>query len=284
MSTTTIPTDGAPLLDLRADMSLAARQRFAVADIVNGSALWRLSWTLGWLDIKLRYRGSLLGPFWLTLSTGVMVGALGLLYASLFHMNLHEYLPFLSLSIVLWGFLSAVVSESCTTFTEAEGVVRSVRMPFFVFAARIVIRNILVLAHNIVVIVAVFVLLSISPGSRAVLAVPGLLLWIVDALALCLLLGSFCARFRDIQPIVNSIMQIAFFMTPVIWKPEQAGKRFFLLQPNPFYDLLEVVRGPLLGSIPDGMTYLGALSYSVALWVVAWLFFARARGRIAFWL
>ncbi|HUN44602.1 MAG TPA: ABC transporter permease [Acetobacteraceae bacterium] len=281
---TSIPIEGATLLDLRADMSLSARHELAISDIVKGSRLWRLAWTLGWLDIKLRYRGSMLGPFWLTLSTGIMVGALGLLYASLFHMNLHEYLPFLSLSLVLWGFLSAMVSEACITFTEAEGVIRSVRMPFFVFATRVVIRNLLALAHNIVVIVVVFALLSVVPGWGAFLALPGLLLWIVDSLALSLLLGSFCARFRDIQPIVNSLMQIAFFMTPVIWKPEQAGHRFFLLQPNPFFDLLQVVRAPILGMPADPVTWLGACLYSLALLVVAWLFFIRARGRVTFWL
>jgi lipopolysaccharide transport system permease protein len=284
MSTTSIPVESAALLDLRADMSFTARQRLAITDIGKGGRLWRLAWTLGWLDIKLRYRGSMLGPFWLTLSTGIMVAALGLLYASLFRMNLHDYLPFLSLSLVLWGFLSAMVSEACTTFTEAEAVIRSVRMPFFVFSARVVIRNLLVLAHNIVVIVVVFVLFSVTPGWSAWLVIPGLVLWLVDSLALSLLLGSFCARFRDIQPIVNSLMQIAFFMTPVIWKPEQAGHRFFLLQPNPFYDLMEVVRGPLLGTPIDGMTWLGAGLYSLALWTITWLFFIRARGRVTFWL
>ena len=284
MTTTSIPIESATLLDLRADMSFSARQTLSVSDIVKGCRLWRLAWTLGWLDIKLRYRGSMLGPLWLTLSTGIMVGALGLLYSSLFHMNLHEYLPFLSLSMVLWGFLSAVVSEACTTFTDAEGVIRSVRMPFFLFSARVVIRNLLALAHNIVVIVVVFVLLSVAPGWSALLAIPGLLLWLVDALALSLLLGSFCARFRDIQPIVNSLMQIAFFMTPVIWKPEQAGRRFFLLQPNPFFDLLQVVRAPMLGTPADARTWLYALLYSSALLAIAWLFFIRARGRVTFWL
>ncbi|HUB47507.1 MAG TPA: ABC transporter permease [Acetobacteraceae bacterium] len=284
MSMTSIPIESAALLDLRADMSFPARQRLAISDVTTGGRLWRLAWTLGWLDIKLRYRGSMLGPFWLTLSTGIMVGALGLLYASLFHMDLHDYLPFLSLSMVLWGFLSAMVSEACITFTEAEAVIRSVRMPFFLFSARVVIRNLLVLAHNIVVIVVVFVVFAVAPGWGAFLAIPGLALWLVDSLALSLLLGSFCARFRDIQPIVNSLMQIAFFMTPVIWKPEQAGRHFFLLQPNPFFDLLEVVRAPLLGTPIGGITWLGAGCYSLALWGVAWLLFVRARGRVSFWL
>src|SRR5450631_1400576 len=85
-------------LNLRAEMTPAARNRWAMADVAAGLRLWRLAWALGWLDIRLRYRGSMLGPFWLTISTGVMVGSLGFLYAALFNMSLRDYLPFLALS------------------------------------------------------------------------------------------------------------------------------------------------------------------------------------------
>jgi lipopolysaccharide transport system permease protein len=266
-------------------MSVASRNRRAIDDVVGGMALWRLAWALGWLDIRLRYRGSMLGPFWLTISTGVMVGALGVLYSTLFKINVRDYLPFLALSQVLWGFLATVVSEACTTFTEAEGVIRSVRMPFFVFSMRGLIRNAIALGHNIVVIVAVFAIFSVWPGWEALMAIPGLLIWAVDALALTLLLGAFCARFRDIQPIVNSVMQIAFFMTPVIWKPDQLGAAAIRkLALNPFFDLLEIVRGPILGSDIALTTWIGAFGYSIALCAISWAFFVRARGRVTFWI
>lgn len=271
-------------INLRADMTTATRNRWAMADIAEGMHLWRLAWALGWLDIRLRYRGSMLGPFWLTISTGVMVAALGVLYSTLFKIELKEYLPFLALSQVLWGFLAALVSEACNVFTDAEGVIRSVRMPFFVFSMRGLIRNAIVLGHNIVVIVVVFAIFRMWPHPGSLLALPGLLLWAIDALALTLLLGGFCARFRDIQPIVNSIMQIAFFMTPVIWKPNQLSPAGIAnLAFNPFYDLLEVVRGPILGSDIAATTWIGACVYSLALCAIAWAFFVRARGRIAFW-
>jgi lipopolysaccharide transport system permease protein len=271
-------------LDLHAVMSVRARNRLALWDIRDGLRLWRLALTLGWLDIRLRYRGSMLGPLWLTISTGVMVASLGLLYSRLFHMDMRDYLPFLALSQVLWAFLATLVNDSCLTFTESEGVIRSVRMPFSVFSLRILIRNLLVLAHNIIVIVVVFAIYDRWPGWDAVLAVPGLAVWVADALALTMLLGGFCARFRDILPIVNSIMQIAFFLTPVIWKPEQLREMVYLLPFSPFYDLLEVVRGPLLGTPASAMTWLATLLYSGALCGVAWAFFLRARGRIAFWI
>ncbi len=280
------PTTVAPnaVLDLTADMSFRSRSNLALADISGGLGLWRLAVALGWLDIRLRYRGSMLGPFWLTISTGVMVASLGFLYSTLFKMDLKSYLPFLALSQVLWGFLGVVVSEACTTFTDAEGVIRSVRMPFFVFSIRTLIRNMIALAHNIVVIVVVFAIFGVWPGWEGLMIIPGLLLWVVDSLMLTLLLGSFCARFRDIQPIVNSIMQIAFFITPVIWKPEQLGAAAGKLFLNPFFDLLQVVRGPMLGENMTHHVWAGALFYSCVLCVLSWAFFVRARGRVTFWI
>jgi lipopolysaccharide transport system permease protein len=270
-------------LEILASPNFTARSALAARDVVEGFGLWRLCWTLSWLDIKLRYRGSLLGPFWLTLSTAVMIGSMGFLYASLFHMDLHEYLPFLALSLVLWNFLGALVGDACICFTSAEGMIRAVRLPFSLYGGRVVMRNLLVLAHNIVVIVVVDVLLDISPGAVALLAIPAFLLWLVVGLALSVLLGAICARFRDIPPIIASIMQMAFFVSAVIWRPEQLKDQEYLLIFNPFYTLLEIVRGPLLGDIPSTEVYLSALVFTVLVLGIAWLLFSRVRGRIAFW-
>ncbi len=283
MSAATQPGTQANLV-LTASRSSGARQRLAVRDVQEGFGLWRLFVKLGWLDIRLRYRGSVLGPFWLTLSTGVMVAALGVLYSALFKMDLHEYLPFLALSLVLWGFLSAIVGEGCLCFTQAEGMIRSVRMPFTVYAARVVVRNLLVLAHNVAVIVLVYAVFDAWPGAAALLALPGLALWVVDAMAVCLLLGAVCARFRDIAPIVGSVMQIAFFVSPVIWKPELlVGDQAYWLPFNPFFSLLEIVRAPMLGQVPDGHIWVSALAYSALLCAVTWVGFSRVRSRLAFW-
>jgi lipopolysaccharide transport system permease protein len=270
--------------DLFPGQSAAARRRMVVRDIAEALQLWRLCCTLSWLDIRLRYRGSLLGPFWLTMSTGVMVGAIGVIYSALFHMEMQDYLPFVAVSQVLWNFLAVLVGEGCGAFTAAEGMIRSIRMPFSLYAARTVLRNLLVLGHNMLVIIVVFAVFDTWPGVGVVRVLPGLALWLVDAWAISVLLGTLCARFRDIPPIVGSIMQIAFFATPVIWKPESLqGRHEWLLLYNPFYAMLEIVRAPLLG-MPLGLgIYALALFFSAVLWGVTWVLFTRVRGRIAFW-
>lgn len=275
---------GADALELTPEPTLAARHRMAVRDLREAWALRRLCWTLAWLDIKLRYRGSLLGPFWLTISTAIMVVAMGGIYAALFHMNLREYLPFLTLSLVLWNFLASLVSDASQGFTASETMIRSVRMPFSLYAARIVLRNVLVLAHNLLVIIVMYAIYMIWPGTDGLLALPGFVLWLVDSLALSMLLGALCARFRDIPPIVGSLLQMMFFVTPVIWRPELVGPgREWLLPLNPFYSTLEIVRGPLLGELPTLATYISAVGYALLLLSITWLLFVRVRGRIAFW-
>lgn len=271
-------------LVLQSGLGHTERQRLAAIDVADACRLWRLALTLGWFDIRLRYRGSMLGPFWLTLSTAVMVAALGVLYSRLFNMELHDYLPFLALSLVLWGVLSTVIGEACTCFTSAEGTIRSMRMPFTLHPMRVVVRNLIVLGHNVVVILAVYFWFNNWPGWHALMAIPALLLWLIDGLAVCFLLGPIGARFRDIPPIIASVIQIAFFVSPIIWKPELLkGTALELLWLNPFFTLLEIVRGPMLGETVTLHVWASALGYSAVLIGLAWVLFSRTRARLAFW-
>ena len=271
----------APMLN--ASSTFAARQRAAWRDLGEGAHLYKLVAKLGMLDIRLRYRGSMIGPFWVTLSTAIMVVALGFLYSRLFKMNLQEYLPYLSISLILWNSLSGMMTDACNVFIESESMIRSVRMPFSVHVGRMVVRNQMVLAHNVIVIVAVFAWFWTWPGAEGLLAIPAYAVWLVDTFAAAMLLGSFCARFRDIPPIVQSVMQIAFFVSPIIWKPETLGPAQKYLVLDPFYTLLEIVRGPLLGQSPGLSIWVSALGYSAVVWVLAWVLFSRVRGRLAFW-
>ena len=279
-----LPRLATSTMDIGADVTRTKRNSLAWTDLVEGAALWRLGATLGWLDIKLKYRGSLLGPFWLTISTAVWIGAMGGLYSVLFHQDLHIYLPFLALSLVTWNAIGGLVGDACNTFTQAEGTIRAMRMPFFVHALRVVVRTAISFAHNLPVIVAVFAIFSVWPGMVAAQSLLGFVLWTVDGFAACLLLGSLCARFRDIPPIVGSVMQIAFFITPIVWLPGQLGAHGWWLPYNPFDALLETVRAPLLGQSVSPLVWTLALADSALFCALTWFVFVRVRTRLAYWM
>ncbi|MBP0444389.1 ABC transporter permease [Roseomonas sp. SSH11] len=263
----------------------AAPRRVEVArdDLRKGLASWRLAWALARLDLRNRYRGSVIGPFWMTLSTLLMLIGLGLLYARLLNMSLTEYLPHLTVSLVVWTIISGMVTDSCTTMTNAEGVIRQLRVPFSVHALRSVFRNGLTAAHSFPLIPLVFLAFGTFPGVEGLLVVFGLLILLVNAFFAAMFLGMLCARFRDISPIVANVMQLAFFLTPILWKPELLGEGAAWLPFNPFYTLLETIRGPLLGGGGDPLVWLAAIIYTLLLGAVSLSFFARFRGRLAFW-
>jgi lipopolysaccharide transport system permease protein len=265
------------------DAAEPRRVERALQDLSGGLSRWRLAWALARLDVKNRYRGSVIGPFWLTVSTAVMVVGIGLLYSTLFKMSLAEYLPWLAVSLLVWNTLSQIVTDAGNSLIQSEGVIRQVPLPYTVHVLRFVIRNVIVAAHSLPLIAVVFLIFGVLPGPEAVLVIPGLLLLFLNAFAGGIFLGMVCARFRDIQQIVTSAMQLAFFLTPVLWKPELLGDRQVWLPLNPFYVLMETVRGPLVEGGASLLVWGAALLYTAAACAIAFVFFVRFRGRIAFW-
>ena len=92
------------------------------------------------------------------------------------------------------------------------------------------------------------------------------------------------ARFRDIPQLINSIVQIVFFVTPIMWKPELLRSRDPIIADfNPFYHLVEIVRAPLLGQLPSAKSYMAVLLITLVNVMIVGAFFARFRSRISYW-
>ena len=265
------------------DAARPRRLERALEDLATGFARWRLAAALARLDVRNRYRGSVLGPFWLSLSTAVMVVALGLLYSTLFALPLDEYLPYLAVSLIVWNLISQTVTEACDSLTSAEGIIRQLPLPYTVHALRCVFRNAAVAAHSLPLILLVFLVFGHVPGPEALLALPGFFLVVANAFALAIVLGMVCARFRDIPPIIANVLQLAFFMSPVLWKPELLGDKQAWLPLNPFYVLMEVVRGPLVEGGAPPVVWGAAAGFTALTCAVSFVFFVRFRSRIAFW-
>ena len=92
------------------------------------------------------------------------------------------------------------------------------------------------------------------------------------------------ARFRDIPQVINSVVQILFFLTPVFWKPESLKGHAYITEYNPFFHLLQIVRAPLLGELPTAANYMSVLFITILNAALALYLFSRFRGRIAYWI
>lgn len=262
-----------------------AQLKLALDDVRQGFARHDLWLLLGWHDIRQKFRRSLLGPFWLTISTAIMLVALGFVYATLFKMDLNVYFPFLAAGIVTWTMLSSLVIEGCQTFIGSESMIKQIRLPFTVHAFRVVWRNILVFMHNIVIVVVVVLIFARWPSALSMLCLfGGLVLILLNGVWICLLLGLVCTRFRDMPPMVGSLIQLVFFVTPIIWHPSLLAGRQRIVNFNPFYHFIELLRAPMLDSIPTAATWMAVLGITAGGWLVTVLVYWRYRRRIAYWI
>lgn len=273
-----------PTTHLSSFSGKSRRAPLALADLLAAIKAWPLWTTLGWNDILQRYRRSLLGPFWLTASMGIMVLALGVVYGRLFKTDLHDFLPYLSVGLIVWGYISSAVSEAGTLFTGSESYIKQIRLPFCLYVFRFMWSRIVIFAHNLVIYAIVLVTFQIWPGGAILAALPGFAVLTINLASLSLLIGMLSARFRDIPQIISSLVQLSFFITPVMWKADLLGPGSLIVMLNPFYHLLELVRAPLLGNAPSVQTALAAAIITLTNLSVSTRFFVMFRHRISYWI
>jgi ABC-type polysaccharide/polyol phosphate export permease len=254
-----------------------------VRDLRQGIASVHIWPTLAWQEIRARYRRSLLGPFWLTISIGVLIAGMGPLYSRLFGQATSAYFPHLAVSFIVWMLLASLINEGCTCFTGAEGLIKEARMPLTVHVLRVVWKNVIVFFHHSLIFLIVFVVYP-PPLNWSLVLVPFAILAIaINAIWAGLFLGMLCARFRDIPLIIQSIVQVMFFLTPVLWRPESLGRHAWAAQWNPLNHLLEIVRAPLVDGRVPLLSWGAVLVMTVAGFAMVVPLFARLRPRIAYW-
>ncbi len=258
----------------------------ACGDLWRSFQKYSLVGMLGWQDIRQRYRRSALGPFWLTISMGVMIGTIGIVFGQIFKSPLDEFLPFLTIGIILWGLMTTVVTEGCTVFVAAEGIIKQLPLPMLLHVFRMIWRNLLIFAHNLVIFPVVLIAVGKPLTWVALLSIPGLALTLINLTWVAVVLGIVCSRYRDLTQIVTSSVQVLFYLTPIMWMPKHlpAGAAFYLLALNPVYHLIEVVRAPLLGEFPAPTNWVVSLTLALLGSLFALLVYGRFKRRIPYWL
>ena len=216
----------------------------------------------------------------------VQIGTMAVVFGLIFKSEMSEYLPFITLSIIFWGFLASVLNEGCQAFIAGEAIIKQVHLPFYVHIVRVVWRNVVVLGHNSVIVPVVLLVVGSPTGFAMFLAVPGLILTALNLTWMGWLLAMVSARYRDMPPIVFSMLTVALYLTPVMWYPRLIGDdvfAHFLLGLNPFYHLLQLVRLPLLNQVPTPENWLIALSMAGLGWLLVLAAMKKYRSKIAYW-
>ncbi|WP_051114849.1 ABC transporter permease [Actinokineospora enzanensis] len=278
----------------------------AAQDIRAGLAARELWGHLGWQDIKQRYRRSVIGPLWITLSMGVTAAGLGFIYSQLFGSDMSTFLPYLTVGFIVWGFILGCLLEGSETFVSNEGLIKHLPAPLSVYALRTVWRQTLMLVHNMLV---YFVVLAISFGAldhaytlsekgivqpglswSVLLAIPAFMLIALNGGWVSLLFGIISTRYRDIPPVVNALTNLLFYATPIVWPTDVLTAKLgpgdwkhLIIELNPLYHFIEILRAPLIGGQQSWTHWAVAGGVTVVGWTLALVAMRNYRSRISYW-
>lgn len=234
-------------------------------------------------DIRSKYRLSTLGSLWITCTTGALALAIGLIYGQFFGQNIHDYLPYFTTTYIIWIFISSVIGEASTTLIGAGNLIKSSQMPIVFHVLRMLQRNLIIAGHNAVVVALVWPFIRWHVGPEVLLSILGILLLYCFLAGGAVAIAIVCVRYRDIPPLIQVLIQFLFFVSPVIWQPEQLRFGTFVLVLNPVAYMLAVIRDPVLGRDVSLGTWLIAAALAVASLMAGALMYLRFRGRIAYW-
>src|SRR3990167_3970079 len=229
-------------IDERESLPDACQKNLAYDDLVSGIKSWRVWMLLAYQDIQLRYRRSVLGPFWITMSMAITVYSMGYLYAHLFHQELANYYPFLVTGMLTWTFISSIITEVTDGFIASEGMIKQIKLPYSLYMHRIVTRNLLIFFHNLAVMIPIVIIFHETSKVNwyTLLLIPGLLIIYVNTISYGLIICMIGSRYRDINQVVKSLLQVIFFLTPIMWTPDVLGPdKQYIVYLNPLYALIE---------------------------------------------
>lgn len=254
-------------------------------DILAGLLAFDIWGRLGWRETKRRYRRTVLGPVWATVSVALVVLTLGLLWSNLWGRDPKVYLPYLTSGMLCWTLISSICTDGAYSYFVNEKLIKQLRISYTLIACAQVWRNVIVFLHNLIIYLGVCVYAGVPVTWATLMVVPGFLLLCLNGAWIAVVLGTVCARYRDLLQFVTSMLQILVFLTPIFWSPDQlSGRAVLLAEYNPLYHLIAVVRDPMLGRSPEPVHWIAVIVITLAGWALTLRLMSKVRHRIVYWL
>lgn len=256
----------------------------AYLDLKSGLGLYKVWVYQAYHELSAKYRNTALGSLWIAGSMVTTSVCLAIVFGGIQGQNLTETLPYVMGGILVWNLVGYILTEANEVYLGAAGIIKNHAYPFTYYIFEGVTRQFMTFLHNIVVFYISIMVVGYFhvPSPMVFLALPIVLVTMVSWGSI---MGMISARFRDLRFMIPYVSQLIFFITPIFWRPTatQTGWRLALIDYNPFYGLVEIIRGPLIGVDPSARCWELAMIAMVS-GVGVWIFvFSAFRRRIPFW-
>jgi ABC-2 type transport system permease protein len=235
-------------------------------------------------DITSKYRGSLLGPFWIVINLVVLVSFLSYIYSQIFNLDINIYVPYVALGFISWYLISGTMIECSKSFIDNASLIRNFSYTPLIYIFKVVTKNLILFKYNLMIYLAIAFIFNISLNIKEVLFfIPGIIVNIFILLEIGVLLAIPSTRYRDIPHMIENILLLAMFITPVLFFADMVGNNRFIIDVNPFYHMIEVLRQPLLGQKVNTMSWIYLICLAMILLPITIYSFKRNCRKIAYW-
>jgi ABC-2 type transport system permease protein len=257
-----------------------------MSDLREGLSRRQVWFGLTWQNIKSQYRRTYLGPWWITVQQVIFVAGLSLLFGVLMGQDLQTFIPYVTIGFIVFTWMTTMLQGGAASIVANGAAIKTTTGPLSIYSLNNFASATIQFAHNSIAIVAVVVIFQGKVTWTIVLLPVALLVMCANGIAIGLWLGPVVARYRDVGPIINSLVSVLFFFTPVFWVPTDltSAQVAGLAGWNPFAYLLEFVRGPILGAWPTTAVFVGVTIITVSNVTAGIVHFSRTRDRLAYWL
>ncbi len=258
--------------------------RRATDDVKRSFEFYKVWCYLALDDIFARYRNTLLGPLWNAAYIVAQALALSLVFGAVMHQQLHILLPYILSGMVAWALGPATILECAGLLVWFAGTIKTQNFPFLFYAFRTVARSGLMFLHFLVALIVILPIAGHMPVISLTI-VPAVLLIMLLSVPFCLMMGMFCARYRDVQMLVTNFSNVIFFVTPVFWMPSGTPglRSSAVVVFNPFFYMIDLVRQPILNVLPSVQDWLVCGGLAVFGWALCLVCLSAFRNRVAFW-
>lgn len=234
-------------------------------------------------DLRVRYTRTRLGPWWSAVAQGALIGGISVAVALIAQEPVRDYLPRIAVSLLVWTFIANVFLESIELFTVERGLLLNTRISELSLVIRVVWRQVLLSLYNLPVVVVCVVIGGTAPTLRILLLPLMLLITGVGLVFPSLLIALLTLVRRDFAQMIPAIVQLLFFVSPVMWQTPSTGRLNLISSVNPIAWTLEAIRGLVLSSVAQPLTqlrWLGMVSVMVLCTVLISPFTKHIRLRI----
>lgn len=246
--------------------------------------LLRLTLAMAINELNQRYKRTILGRWWIALTFAFFVTVKIVIFSTLNDVSLPFFATYLALGFLAFRFISLSITGGASVFVSSQNWIKTETLPLPVYLIAFTMKSIIMGAYMAIVALAVCFFMGYGNGLGLLWLSISTVIFAINCMWVSCFLGMITARYRDIAQLLQTLMQVALFATPILWVPTETGIRSFLALYNPLSHYLAILRQPLMeGTIPwlsvsvvAVITVLGCL--------IALLVYRRTHNRLVYWI